>query len=111
MDCLPMMIRSGFSFSTSALRALATASGSTPPRSVGASVCTRMPRSAPIAMAVRRVSCALSGPIVTATISRFSGFFQPGGFFDGDFVEGVHRHFDIAQLDAAFVRLHTDFTL
>ena len=47
-----------------ALRILATASGSTLP-----SVLTRMPRSAPMASAVRMVSWACAGPIDTATIS------------------------------------------
>ena len=69
IDCLPMMMRSGFSFSTSALSVLATASGSTPPRSMAASVFTRMPRSAPIAMAVRTCSSAFAGPMETTMTS------------------------------------------
>ena len=47
-----------------ALRIFATASGSALP-----SVFTRMPRSAPMARAVRIVSAACAGPIETATIS------------------------------------------
>ena len=43
---------------------MATASGST-----GPSVFTRIARSAPMASAVRSVSCACCGPIETATIS------------------------------------------
>ena len=62
--CLPMMTRPGFSASTMALRILATASGST-----GPSTFTRMPRSAPMASAVRMVSAACCGPIETAMIS------------------------------------------
>ena len=46
------------------LRIFATASGSTVP-----SVLTRMPRSAPMASAVRMVSAACAGPIETAMIS------------------------------------------
>src|ERR1051326_8877307 len=58
------MTRLGFSSSTMALRILATASGSAP-----ASVLTKMPRSAPMASAVRMVSPACCGPIETQTIS------------------------------------------
>ena len=47
-----------------ALKILATVSGSTSP-----SVLTRMPRSAPIARAVRSVSLACAGPIDTTTTS------------------------------------------
>src|SRR5262245_7392289 len=64
MACLPRITRPGFSASTRALRILATARGST-----GASVLIRMPRSAPIASAVRMVSDACCGPTETATIS------------------------------------------
>src|SRR5215213_7687506 len=59
-----MMTRPGFSSSTMPLRIFATASGSTTP-----STFTRMPRSAPMASAVRIVSAACCGPIDTATIS------------------------------------------
>src|SRR6188474_3286797 len=59
-----MMTRPGFSASTIALSSFATASGSTT-----ASVFTRIPRSAPIASAVRMVSDACAGPIDTAMIS------------------------------------------
>lgn len=70
MDCLPMITRSGFSFSTMALRVFATARGSTPPKSIGSSVLINMPRSAPMAMAVRICSCAFSGPMETTIISE-----------------------------------------
>src|SRR6185312_8986432 len=62
--CLPMMTRPGCSASAMALRIFATASGST-----GPSALTRMPRSAPMASAVRMVSAACCGPIETAMIS------------------------------------------
>ena len=62
--CLPRMTSSGPSRSTTAFRSLATASGSQ-----ATSVFTRIARSAPIASAVRSVSCAACGPIDTATIS------------------------------------------
>ena len=62
--CLPRITSDGLSCPTRAFRTFATASGST-----GPSVFTRMPRSAPIARAVRMVSCACCGPIDTATIS------------------------------------------
>src|SRR5262249_5512659 len=59
-----MITRSAFSFSTTRFSTLATPSGSTL-----ASVFTRMARSAPMASAVRSVSCDLSEPIDTATTS------------------------------------------
>ena len=62
--CLPMMMRPGCSAAAMALRIFATASGSAVP-----SVFTRMPRSAPMASAVRMVSAACAGPIDTAMIS------------------------------------------
>ena len=39
----------------------------------------------------------------------FAGFFQPQGLFDGDFIKGVHRHFDIGEFDAGAVRFHANF--
>src|SRR5262245_21942663 len=59
-----MITSPGFSCSTIALRILATVSGS-----VGLSVFTRMPRSAPMASPVRMVSVACCGPIETQTTS------------------------------------------
>src|SRR5262249_30726954 len=59
-----MITRSAFSFSTTRFSTLATPSGSTL-----APVFTRMARSAPMASAVRSVSCDLSEPIDTATTS------------------------------------------
>jgi hypothetical protein len=58
------MTSSGFSSSTTAFRILATPSGSS-----GPSCFTRMPRSAPMASAVRMVSWDCCGPMETATIS------------------------------------------
>jgi hypothetical protein len=51
------------------LKILASASGST-----ASSVCTRIARSAPIASAVRSVSCAFAGPTLTTTISVATPF-------------------------------------
>ena len=62
--CLPSNTRSGLSLAITSFKIFATASGSTV-----SSVCTRMPRSAPMAKAVRIVSCACFGPMDTATNS------------------------------------------
>ena len=35
-----------------------------------------------------------------------AGLLQPDGFFDADFVEGVHRHLDVVELDARAVGLY-----
>ena len=68
-----------------------------------------MPRSAPIDSAVRMVSCDLVGPMETATIScDLALLLQPHRLFDGDLVEGVHRHLDVGELDARSVRLDAD---
>ena len=69
MACLPRMTRPGASSPTTPLRILATASGSTV-----ASVFTWMPRSAPMASAVRIVSAAPCGPMETTTISVAAPF-------------------------------------
>src|SRR6185312_12304820 len=69
MACLPRITRSGFSWSTRALSALATARGCR-----SSSVWIRRARSAPMAMAVRRVSWAWAGPIDTARISLATPF-------------------------------------
>src|SRR5690606_3858027 len=37
-----------------------------------------------------------------------AGFAQAHGLFDGDLVEGVHRHLDAGQIDAGAVGPHTD---
>ena len=63
--CLPMITSCGFSLSMIAFRSFATASGCTS----AVPVSTRMPRSAPIAIAVRSVSCDCGTPIDTTTIS------------------------------------------
>ena len=91
--------------STIAFRILATASGST----VASAVSTRMPRSAPMASAVRMVSCAFAGPTETTTISVAAALLLDAHrLFDGDLVEGVHRHLDVGELDARSVRLDAD---
>eukprot|EP01022_Parablepharisma_sp_SALTPOND_P004193 TRINITY_DN118_c0_g1_i10.p1 TRINITY_DN118_c0_g1~~TRINITY_DN118_c0_g1_i10.p1 ORF type:complete len:1227 (-),score=392.65 TRINITY_DN118_c0_g1_i10:741-4421(-) len=66
MACLPRMISCGCSFSARALRILATASGCS---STSAPTSARMPRSAPMAMAVRRVSWHWVTPAETAITS------------------------------------------
>jgi hypothetical protein len=38
-------------------------------------------------------------------LRRLAGFLEPERFFDGDFVEGIHRHFDVGKFDAGAVRL------
>ena len=38
--------------------------------------------------------------------SRDAGFLETDGFFDGDFVKGVHAHLDVGEVDSATVRLH-----
>ena len=102
--CLPMMTSPGCSAATTPLRILATASGSTI-----ASVLTRMPRSAPMASAVRIVSLACAGPIETTTTSvALPGLLLPQRLLDGDFVERIHRHLDVGELDARPVRLDPD---
>ena len=40
---------------------------------------------------------------------RHAGFFQTDGFFDGDLVERVHRHFDILSLNTRAIGLHPNF--
>jgi hypothetical protein len=83
--CSPRMIRPGCSSSAAALRILATASGVTE-----SPVLTRMPRSAPMARPVRRVSVACCEPIDTpmtslpASLSRkaSSTAISSNGFID-----------------------------
>ena len=85
-------------------RILATASGSTMP-----SVLTRMPRSAPMASAVRMVSCGLLRADRDGDdLGRLALLLQADRLLDGDLVEGVHRHLDVGELDARAVRLDAD---
>jgi hypothetical protein len=63
------MIRPGCSSAAILARSLATPSGST-----SASEGDEIARSAPMASAVRKVSCALAGPIDTTTISVAAPF-------------------------------------
>ena len=64
MACLPIIIRLGDSFSTTALRTFEIPKGST-----SKSVSTKIALSAPKASAVLSCSCAFSAPTVTAIIS------------------------------------------
>ena len=134
--CFPSTTIFGLSFSTRALKSLATCRGT-----VSWSVTTWIARSAPIASAVRSCSCAAVGPTDTATIS-VATFFSfsltassiaaniPQGarthtrvsashaqkkkyslrplVWRTDLVKGVHRHLHVARLDARVVRLHAD---
>ena len=103
--CLPRMTSPGCSAATTPFNSLATASGSTIPSTV-----MRMPRSAPIASAVRMVSAACAGPIETTTTSvALPASFCRKRLLDGDFVERVHRHLDVGEFDARPVGLDADF--
>ena len=94
----------GCSLSAIAFSSLATASGCN-----STSVSTRMPRSAPMASAVRIVSAHCGSRCETATISRGDALFlQADRLLDGDLVERVHRHLHAGGLDAGAVRLHAD---
>ena len=42
-------------------------------------------------------------------LARRAGFSEAQCFFDGNFVEGVHGHFDVGGLDARIVRLDANF--
>ena len=42
-------------------------------------------------------------------LGRLAGFLEPDRFLDGDLVERIHRHFDVAELDAGAVGLDPDF--
>jgi hypothetical protein len=62
-----------------------------------------------MAMAVRKR--LLAGRNAAGNGDDFSGdagFLEPDGFFNGDFVEGVHAHLDVGQIDTRAVRLHAD---
>ena len=41
-------------------------------------------------------------------LGRLAGFLQPDRLFDGDLVEGIHRHFDVGEFDAGAVGLDAD---
>ena len=70
---------------------------------------TRMPRSAPMASAVRIVSGGLGRADRDGDdLGRLALFLQPDRLFDGDLVEGVHRHLDVGEFDARAVRLDAD---
>jgi hypothetical protein len=62
-----------------------------------------------MAMAVRRVSWHCGD--AAGDGDDFGGhalFLQAHGFFDGDFVEGVHAHLDVGEIDARAVGLDAD---
>ena len=40
---------------------------------------------------------------------RSTRLLKAHGFFDGNLVEWVHRHFHVGGLDACLIRLHADF--
>ena len=41
-------------------------------------------------------------------LGRLARFLQPDRLFDGDLVEGIHRHLDVGELDARAVGLDAD---
>ena len=48
----------------------------------------------------------------TATTSLQEAFFlHAHDFFDGNFIEGVHRHFDVAELDPRSVGFDADLDI
>ena len=55
------------------------------------------------------VSCACCGPDRDGDdLRRLAGFLEAHRFLDADFVEGVHRHLHIGELDARAVGLDPD---
>ena len=56
-----------------------------------------MPRSAPMASAVRMVSCACLHTDGYGDDLGLTGLFQTDRLFDGNLIERVHRHFDVAR--------------
>jgi hypothetical protein len=53
-----------------------------------------------MAIAVRRVSWQAAHAAGDGDdFSGDAGFLEAHGFFDGDFVEGVHAHLDVGQID------------
>ena len=68
-----------------------------------------MPRSAPIASAVRSVSWRLRrADRDRDDLGRLARFLQPERLLDGDLVERVHRHLDVGEVDARAVGLDPD---
>jgi hypothetical protein len=65
-----------------------------------------------MASAVRRVSWHCVTPQETATTSVATcPSLQAHGLFDGDLVEGVHRHLDVGEIDTRAVALTRTLTL
>ena len=86
-----------------ALSSSATASGSSSP-----SFSTRMPRSAPMASAVRICSRTRRAGGDRDDLGRGALLLQAHRFLDRDLVERVHGHLDVRGLDARAVRLDAD---
>jgi hypothetical protein len=42
-------------------------------------------------------------------LSNSTSFFQARCFFDGNFIEWVHRHFDVGNINACAIRFDTYF--
>jgi hypothetical protein len=101
---LPRITSCGDSFSTTAASSFATASGCS-----SASDCTRIARSAPIASAVRSVSCdRRRAARHRDDLGRRPLLAQPHRLLDRDLVERVHRHLDVRGVDARAVRPDAD---
>ena len=99
------MTRPGFSASTIALRIFATASGST--------TASRLHQDAAVSAHRERGAngfrCLRGTDRDRNDLGRLAGFLQTDRLFDGDLVEGIHRHLDIGELDAGAVRLDANF--
>jgi hypothetical protein len=67
-----------------------------------------MPRSAPIASAVRIVSAPARADRNHDHFRRLARFLEAKRLFDGDLVEGIHRHLHVGQLDARTVAFNAD---
>jgi hypothetical protein len=61
-----------------------------------------------MAIAVRRVSWHCATPRHGDHLGDDAGFLQAHGLFHGDFVERVHAHLHVGQVDARAIRLHAD---
>jgi hypothetical protein len=57
-----------------------------------------------MAIAVRRVSWQLARPPKPRPLRGDTGLLEAHGLFDGDLIEGIHRHLDVGQIDIAGVR-------
>ena len=104
MACLPRMTSPGSSLAITALRSLATASGSTglvgldQDAAVGAHGEAGAQRLGGLRRADRHDD----------DLARLAGLPQAQRFLDADLVEGVHRHLDVGEIDARAVLLDAD---